>query len=212
MRDEKLRSWKRFSIRTMLLLVSLIAAALGASVYMIDDFRQQARSLAVVHRLNGRAEFIPAQGPAWKRWLVTTMLGDDAFAEVAIVNLRGQKVDDKTLEQLSGLGHLRELDLDGTLITDAGTHVLKSFPKLRSLSLRFTDISDESTETIAGLESLIWLYLTHTKVSDASIENLSKLKHLDELYVRWTKITDAGSDQLTKSLPGCGVFYHHLQD
>jgi Leucine-rich repeat (LRR) protein len=212
MRDEKLRSWKRFSIRTMFLLVSLIAATLGASAYLIDDFRQQARSLAVVQRLNGEAEFIPAHGPAWKRWLVTTMLGDDAFAEVAIVNLSGKKVDDATLEQLSGLRHLRELNLDNTQITDAGTHVLRSFAKLRLLSLRFTEISDESTETIAGLEGLIWLYLTHTQVSDASIDNLSKLKHLDELYVRWTNITDAGSEQLKKSLPGCAVFHHWLQN
>jgi hypothetical protein len=212
MRDEKLQSWKRFSIRTMLVFVSLIAATLGASTYLIEDFRQQARSLSVVQRLEGRVEFIPAHGPDWKRWLVITLLGEESYVKVNILDLSGKKVDDSTLEALSGLRYLSELTLDRTQITDAGTHVLRSFPKLRSLSLRFTDISDDSTETIAGLESLIWLYLTHTKVSDASIENLSKLKLLDELYVRWTNITDTGSDELKKSLPECAVFYHRLQD
>jgi hypothetical protein len=212
MRDGKLRPWQRFSIRTLLLLVSLVAATFGACAFLVNDFRQQARSLAVVQRLQGHVEFNPASGPAWKRWLVTMMLGNDAYTEVIIVDLSGKNVDDKTLEELSGLRFLRQLVLDHTQVTDAGTHVIRSFPKLRSLSLRFTDISDDSTETIAGLEGLIWLYLTHTKVSDASIENLSKLKHLDELYVRWTNITDTGSDELKKSLPECAVFYNRLQE
>jgi hypothetical protein len=212
MRNEKLRIRMRFSIRTLLIFLSLMAAALGTGTFLINDFRQQARSLAVVQRLDGKAESIPASGPAWKRWLVTTMIGNDSYVEVIVLDLSGKEVDDQTFEQLSGLRFLRELVLDRTRITDAGTHVLKSFPRLRSLSLRFTDITDHSTKAIADLQGLIWLYLTHTRISDSSIGNLSKLQQLDELYVRWTNLTDDGSDQLKQSLPDCAVFHHRLQD
>jgi hypothetical protein len=212
MRDGKHRHWKRFSIRTLLLSISLIGVALGIGTLSIDEYRQQARSLAVVQRLQGRVEFIPAHGPAWQRWLVTTMLGKETYAEAVIVDLSGKKVDDATLQQLAGLRFLRELALDRTQITDAGMDTLRSFPRLRSLSLRFTNISDKSTKLIADLPDLLWLYLTHTRISDSSISNFAKLKLIDELYVRWTNITDAGAEELKRMLPGCSVFHHRLQD
>jgi cell division protein FtsB len=62
MRNEKLRIRMRFSIRTLLIFLSLMAAALGTGTFLINDFRQQARSLAVVQRLDGKAESIPASG------------------------------------------------------------------------------------------------------------------------------------------------------
>jgi hypothetical protein len=212
MPDGKHRHWKRFSIRTLLLLISLIGVVFGIGTICIDEYRQQARSLAVVQRLQGRVEFIPAHGPAWQRWLVTTMLGNESYAEVNIVDLSGKSVDDAMLQQLAGLRFLRELTLDRTQITDAGMDALRSFPRLRSLSLRFTGISDKSTTVIRDLSNLLWLYLTHTRISDSSIGNLAKLKQLDELYVRWTNITDAGAEELKRVLPGCSVFHHRLQD
>lgn len=212
MYHEGRRPWQRFSIRTLIVSVSFICLLLGVCATYIDDYRQQSRSLAVVDRLQGRAETIPANGPAIQRWLVTRMLGSDAYVRVILVDLSGKEVDDEVLVSLGGLIHLRTLALDRTDVTDAGLPTLSHLQKLMSLSLRFTDVSDEGLEVVADLPNLSWLYLTRSQITDASIDRLVTLKNLKELYVRWTYLTDAGAGRLRQELPQALVFHHRLQD
>lgn len=206
------RPWQRFSIRTLILSVSFICVLLGVSAAYIDDYRQQSRSLAVVDRLQGRAEIIPANGPALQRWLVTRMLGSNAYVQVILVDLSDKEVDDEVLASLGGLIHLRTLALDRTDVTDAGLPTLSQLPKLMSLSLRFTNVSDEGLVVVADLPNLGWLYLTRSRITDASIDQLVTLKNLKELYIRWTNVTDAGAGRIRRELPQALVFHHRLQD
>ena len=212
MQDEYRGRWKRFSVRTLLFAVTAVSVILSVWAVYVDDYRQQSRSLAEVHRLQGHAEITPSIGHSWQRSLVTYTLGSEAYVKVTIVDLSGKQVDDATLETLTGLRHLRMLSLDQTQITDAGMEALKSFPQLRLLSLRFTNVSDASTKVIGNLPNLNYLYLTHTRITDSSIRALAKLKHLKELYIRWTNITDAGLERLRKALPGTSIFHHQLEN
>jgi hypothetical protein len=205
-----LPSWKRFSLRTMFVLMTLCCLLVGTWSVYVSPYRNQLQSLAIVDRLQGNSAKLRASGPAWHRWLVTTFLGEEAFMYVTQVDLSGKKVDDNALQALSGLTHLEKLTLDYTQITDDGTAVLGSMPALQYLSLRYTHIADRSATNLAPLPALHSLILTGTKLTDAAVNELAKHDSLKELFIRWTIITNVGADRLQKALPNCAIYFHAL--
>ncbi|MCI0332503.1 MAG: hypothetical protein L0228_04695 [Planctomycetes bacterium] len=203
-------NWKRFSLRTLFVLMTLCCMLFGTWAAYVNPYRLQQRSLAVVNNLQGNTGKAPAEGAGWQRWLVTTLLGDDAFQQVTEVDLNGKKIDDETLRSLAGLIYLRKLSLDYTAVTDDSIATLRSMPKLQSISLRYTNVSDRGAEQLATLPELRSAYLTGTKITDAAVPNLAKLGSLEELYIRWTGITNDGADSLATALPRCDVYHHAL--
>jgi Leucine-rich repeat (LRR) protein len=204
------RQLNRFSLRTLFVLMTICCALLGLWSMYVNPYRKQAQSLAVVNRLKGEVQAVSAEGPAWHRWLVTTMLGRDAFSHVTYVDLTGRQLNDEELRSLSGLTYLESLALDRTSITDEGASVYRAMPNLSVISLRYTSVSDGTARNLAVLPNLKTLYLTGTRFSDDAIPDLSKLQGLDELYIRWTKISEAGATQLRRELPTCAVHFHAL--
>ena len=91
-----------------------------------------------------------APGPAWIR----SLLGEDFFAEVVRVRLRGGEVTDTTLEQLDDLNQLQDLDLGGPQITDAALEHLRGMKQLRSLNLAGTQVTCPGLRQIKGLNQL----------------------------------------------------------
>jgi Ran GTPase-activating protein (RanGAP) involved in mRNA processing and transport len=75
-------------------------------------------------------------------------------------------VTDETLESLTGMKALRELDLNGTQVTDAGLKILNELPSLARLRLARTKISDRGFhEALSAKDSLMQLDLSGTPVS-----------------------------------------------
>jgi Leucine rich repeat/Leucine Rich repeat len=202
--------WKRYSLRSLFVLMTVSCVGLGAWSVFVNPYRLQARSLAEVNRLQGEVRFEPADGPDWHRWLVVNLLGDDAFTHVTQVNLAGRPIDDNALRSLTGLTHLMELNLDHTRITDDGLTAIRSMPELSTLSLRYTPVSNRSAAVLSGLPKLNKLLLTGTKLSDETVAELAKISSLSELYVRWTQITDDGAARLAEALPACTISHHAL--
>lgn len=202
--------WKRYSLRSLFVLMTVSCLFLGAWSVYVNPYRLQARSLAEVNRLQGEVQFEPADGPAWHRWLVIKLLGDDAFVHVTKVNLAGRTIDDQALRSLTGLTHLKDLSLDHTKTTDDGLSAIRSMPELSTLSLRYTPVSDRSAGVLSALPKLSKLMLTGTKLSDETIPELAKSPSLSELYVRWTQITDDGAAKLADAMPDCKIFHHAL--
>jgi hypothetical protein len=212
MTGENRGRWKRFSLRTLLAVITVSCVFLGTWSAYVNPFRHQARSLAEVYRLQGVSTIEPAIGPAWHRWLVTTLLGEDAFVRVTKVDLSGRQIDDDALLSLTGLTHLTELYLDGTALTDASTSAFRSMPELRTLSLKYTGVSDAGVEAFSTLPNLRSLILTGTKLSDAAVLHFAKMPRLSELYVRWTRLSDSGARKLADALPNCKIIHHALID
>ena len=80
-------------------------------------------------------------------------------------------VNDQTLESLKGMKLLRELDLNGSQVTDAGLEILKELPALASLRLARTKISDKGFRSaLFAKESLMQLDLRGTSVSKETIQ------------------------------------------
>lgn len=210
MTADRFAGWKRFSLRTLFVLMTLCCLLAGTWSLYVNPYRLQLQSLAEVNRLQGNSAKTRAEASGWQRWLVTTFLGNDAFVYVTEVDLAGRKVDDAALRSLAGLKHLQKLSLDYTQITDDGAVVLRSMPELQNLSLRYTNVSDRSAEHLAALPNLRTAYLTGTKMTDAAVDNLARHSAMSELYIRWTQISNAGADRLAAALPHCAVYHHAL--
>jgi hypothetical protein len=203
--------WRRFSLRTLFVLMTLCCVVVGMWSIYVNPYRMQRRSLAAVYRLNGTAQLANAEGSRFERWLVATSLGDDAFVNVTEVDLRGRRVDDSALYELAALTHLETLKLDLTQITDDGINVLRSMPRLTTLHLRHTNLSDRAAATLAALPRLDTVYLTGTKLSDKCVNELATRSTMTTLFIRWTRITDEGAARLAAALPHCAVHHHALE-
>jgi Leucine Rich repeat len=210
MLTKRLTSFRRFSLRMLFVLMSICCLLLGLWSVYIQPFRDQAQALAVVNKLQGEAILTSAPGPAWQRWLVTVMLGEERFIEATQVSLAGRPVDDETLRSLAGLIHVRDLNLDGTEISDNGMAALRSMKDLDSLSLRYTNISDRAIPTLSESPKLRELHLTGTRISDKAVETLAKLHSLRQLFIRWTRISDNGAQQLRQRMANCRIHHHAL--
>jgi Leucine-rich repeat (LRR) protein len=202
--------WHRFSLRTLLLVMSGCCLLLGGSMAYINTFRVQIQSLAAAERLQGDATVLPAAGPRWCRWVVTTVLGPDSYVEVIKLAVSQKPIDDAALQSLAGLIYLQKLDLDRTRITDVGLQTIAAMPDLMTLSLRYDHLSDRAASTLAELPNLQTLYLTGTQLTDGSVAELAKLHSLSELFIRWTGISGTGAEQLRTALPKCAVYYQPL--
>ena len=124
------------------------------------------------------AQYMPLE-PAWLR----SLLGDDFFAKVYGVNLRGDDASNVVLEDLKGLPQLRALYLDQTKFTDSELGNLKRLRHLQQLGL------------------------DRTQIGDAALENFKGLTELNVLFLRFTKVTDEGVKDLQQALPNCTIYH-----
>jgi Leucine-rich repeat (LRR) protein len=174
------RRWMQVSLRTVLVLVTLVCVALSMWVAPVE---RQRRAVAAIQELDGDFSYVKAD-PASEMFPITFLrrwLPPDYFYEIEYVNLSRSKVTDAGLAHLQGLTSLQGLVLDKTQVTDAGLAHLQ------------------------GLTSLRGLYLENTQVTDAGLAHLQGLTSLQELYLNNTQVTDAGLAELRKALPNLQI-------
>ncbi len=206
-RRPRLTCWRRFSLRGLLLLTTLCCILLGIWSVVIEPFRSQWAAIGAVADLKGTYKTELAEGSPWRRWLVTSVLGDDKFVQVTAVNLERTVAGDDTLALLGGLRELRELNLDRTRVTDKGLASLANLPRLQTLSLRYTQVTDDGLSILASLpEGLRVLALTGTRVTDASVQHFEGRSIMD-LYLRWTDLTPDGARRIEGAMRRGAVHY-----
>jgi hypothetical protein len=85
---------------------------------------------------------------------------------VVLLQMANPDVTDETLESLTEMKVLEELDLNGTQVTDAGLKLLKELPSLERLRLARTKITDQGFhDALSGKDSIMQLDLSGTSVS-----------------------------------------------
>ncbi|MGH7134315.1 MAG: hypothetical protein ACREHD_01160, partial [Pirellulales bacterium] len=96
------RRWVQFSLRTGILLVTLLCVAL--SLWVVPAERQR-RAVAAIEGLGGQFEYVENEAPR-ETFLVTFLrrwLPPDYFNEVELVALDDSQVTDAGLAHLQGL-------------------------------------------------------------------------------------------------------------
>lgn len=222
------RRWLQFSMRTMLVIVSVSCVVLA--VWVVSTERRR-RDIGAIEALGGTVRYVGNDGksksfPAafLRRWLPPVY-----FDQVELVDLSGSSVTDAGLAHLERLSGLEELYLDSTQITDDGLAHLEGLTALQCLILDDTQITDAGLGHLKGLTALKCLVLANTQVTDAGLAHLQGLIALQELYLinvqitdvglahldgltalQWllldnTQVTDDGLVQLRKALPKCRI-------
>lgn len=215
---EQRHCWLQFRLRTLLVVLTLLAVGLGVFVHPL---RKQSRAAARVRQAGGVVVTRP-MGPWW--WQI---FGSHAFVEVVSVDsssglsdlavvkdlpsmraltLRGNGCSDANLRELRHV-RLESLRLLSGPVTDAGLEELAAQADLRSLVIQCPAVSDEGLRHIGTLTNLESLTLFCPKVTDAGMEHLRALTNLRSLDLRSTKVTPAGVARLQRALPRARIFY-----
>jgi hypothetical protein len=97
--------------------------------------------------------------------------------QAVVLQMANPDVDDRTLENLKGMDHLSELDLNGTQITDEGLSIVAALPQLKTLRIAGTKITDDGFHKhLFSKESLVHLDLTGTEVKGKTKRDWKKQK------------------------------------
>ena len=133
------RRWPRFSLRTLLILVTLLSIALG---WFVHRGERQRRAVAALKAVGGEVYYATDLTGAEKSFGLGRWLPRDYFDEVYLVSLSGRNdVTDANLAHVRDLTRLEWLDATHTEVTDAGLANLQGLTRLRTLELTRTKVT-----------------------------------------------------------------------
>ena len=175
------RSFFRFSVRGLLLLILAIGCGLGWITRVVRTGQTHRRAVAAIYQAGGWVLFdidwdegqaTTSWKPRWPRSLVDR-LGVDSFGNVVFINLHDRGTD-RVMAQVGRLTHLKQLHRPGLAVTDAGLIHLRRLKELELLSLNNTQVTDAGLAHLKGLKGLKWLRVVGTRVTDAGVRELRK--------------------------------------
>jgi hypothetical protein len=221
------RRWLRFSLRTLLVVMALIAVVFG---FVMKQAREQRLAVAAILESGGRVlyDFQPddsehvrgrldraqaesRRGPArhiyiddpWEpRWLLD-IVGLDCFHRVKQVSLRGPGAKDSTMEQVSRLSGVKRLGLYSTSITDAGLANIDNLNDLEYFEIDRCLITDAGLAHVGRLPNLMRLELSYVDVTDEGLRHLEGLRNVEALVFAFTQVTKDAAEELRRKLPNC---------
>ena len=197
------RRWYQYSLRTLLIFVTLSAIPCSWFAVKMQQARRQRAAVEAIRKLKGivvydheydrEATYSGPPGPTWLRKLV----GDDFFAsvlEVLIDELPATHAPMPHLKELPGLQHL---SLSGWHVTDASLENVEGLTQLLELHLDTTQVTDAGLERLSGLTRLRAFDLTASfSVTDAGLRHLTGMSQIVTLSLSNNRITDAGLEHL----------------
>ena len=96
--NAKSRHWFQFSLRTLLVAVTLVAGLLVAWRAYVEPYRRQRETMALIKELGGKYTTEPG-GPEWMRdWF-----GADNFQNIVLVDVADCDDPEKYLGQIASL-------------------------------------------------------------------------------------------------------------
>jgi hypothetical protein len=206
----KLR-WYQFSLRTLLIFVTLCAVACSWLAVNLRDGKRKWEAVLAIRDLKGEVfscyEYDPdisIDFPIQPDW-VRECLGSD-LPLVDTVDASSVPISKSLFLRLAAFPHLKGLLLCDVHATDHDIAFLEPFVELKSLDLGTNDITDAGVTQLTRLVRLqrLSLFANHA-ISDSSLSHLEGLRELKELDLRATKVTDEGVKKLQRALPKCMI-------
>jgi WD40 repeat protein len=112
--------------------------------------------------------------------------------------LNGWETPGAGLAHLSGLKHVRIIELWSHHVTDEALPHIGKLASLEQLILRHTDITDSGLANLSELTQLKTLLLHRTSIGNDGLKNLANLRSLEVLSLHRTRVTDSGLVHLAK--------------
>lgn len=201
------RSWRQFSLRTLLLAMVTLATLLGVFAMRLERARKQAAAVVAIQRLGGTItydfeckpasryglEFVTGSKSPVPTWLIDR-LGLDFFHSVVNVDLNQRFLGDEDIKKLPDFPNLLGLNLRRSQMGNSGAAAIAHYQSLKSLNLVMSEIGDTGLKEIATLKSLQVLNLDQTRLSDSGLAHIAKLRDLRELTISNNPISDDGSE------------------
>ena len=103
--------------------------------------------------------------------------------QIVGVDLAGAAIDDKGLQRLRNLSHLRTLSLEDTPVTGAGLSSVATLPALAELNLLGTRVDDVGLKRLYNMHTLKLVRLTGSRVTATGVAALRK--ELPKAKVQW---------------------------
>jgi len=122
----------------------------------------------------------------------------DSAGHVTEVDLRASWITDSDMPALARMPDLKRLDLSLTRISDRGLRALKTVQGIEDLNLYFAEqVGDEGAVVLRNWKRLKRLNLRGTKITDSTLEMLEGAPAIEWLDIGWSQITDTGLDHLS---------------
>lgn len=214
------RRWFQYSLRTLLLLMTLFAVWMG---WYVHRARVQKQSVAAIRQYGGwvRYDFqFPTGRYSYKdfdakarspvpRWLLGR-LGVDFFHNVVQVNLNytndgggrqeNHNPSDEALQYLTGFPNLRVLLLSDTQASDASMRYLARLKRLERLMMwDASEVSDAGVMHLSDLKNLKYIHLTKSQITDSSLKVFADMPQLEGLCLQFNYFTDEGMRHVSQS-------------
>ena len=142
------RRFFRYSLRTLMIVVTVFCIWLGITAKRARDQRQALEAILAAGGMilydYQRTNSDPP-GPEWLRRII----GDEYFFTIGYVDFSGSKVNDASLAAVvKCLTSVKYLSLFSTEVTDAGLKNLKELTNLRIVHIISTKITDEGIKDL----------------------------------------------------------------
>ena len=210
------RRWFSFSLRSLMLLVVVIAIPLA---WKVNRARNQRIVVAELEKLNavrdgiskailhitydyeivqvaGRKTYpnVPPPGPKW----LVDFFGKEYLVEVSAVTIYNPQVTDATIALIARLPKIEYLTLGSPNITDDGLVHFAGMHNLETLELYSNNLTGADLVHLAGLKRFKKLTFSG-RTTDVFLEQISKLNDLEFLQFFGTaQITDRGLAHIAK--------------
>jgi hypothetical protein len=214
------RRWFRFSLRALLVLVTVLCVWLGVKVNVA---RRQKEAVAAILRAGGTVcydcQFIPksnpsglplldyrfdrdaqSSAPAWLRFLI----GDDCFRTVTAVyfNDPHPNITKADIDQIAKLPAVKQfvfgrIDHEWN-VADSDFAALGQLDQLEVMELDGTRVTGTMLAQLHSLDKLTVVFISNADLDDVAMEQIGRMINLKCLWLGGTRITDNGIKQLQK--------------
>jgi len=189
--------WSQFRLRTLLMAISVLAAASGWIAMVIRQEREELIARREILKRGGNVMSVHSAA-RWRRWAwVQTMVGGTPETAVEIVQLTGPGISDGDALHVNSLRQLRVLSLFDTQVTDCGIANLRRNSQLIVLDLNKSRVTDAGMEVVGALPHLRQLFIDDTVITNVGIGHLRRLM-LTELSIKNTRVSDEGIAKLAQ--------------
>lgn len=190
MHEKSLRRRLRFSVRTLLIAVTLASVLLGLRVKHVRELD------AAVAKLERAGFAVYTEIPSKEPFFGKPYFRPKSFLRRLITREGG-------LQWLILLNvHTNNFSIDDGVMRNL-MPAIKKLPHVPVLKLSSTSVGGETLREISSIPYLESLCLRNTEVTDDDIQQLASASQLKELDLRNTRVTMPGVNRLKRKLPNC---------